>query len=214
MKQCPHCRREGFGPKPFSAFNRNRTRLDGYANLCKEHRAKQQKAGKAIPSERRRTANRKYAESPRYIATAAAGRLRRVYGLSAAEYAEMFSAQNGRCGICGDLLVSVFDTSRKRPARRGGNNAVAHVDHCHTTGIVRGLLCSGCNVGLARFRDTDEFLLTAVRYLRASRATAQAISRAQMRSLQGEAGPHPRDPESSPRRGSRRDELSPFFFEE
>lgn len=214
MKQCPHCRREGLGPKPFSAFSPNRTRLDGHANLCKEHRAKQQKAGKAIPPERKREANRKYSRSKKYVTTAARGRLRRVYGLSAGGYNEMFASQNGCCGICGDPMVSVFDTERARPQRRGGNNAVAHVDHCHTTGVVRGLLCSRCNVGLGKFRDDEEFLLTAVRYLRASRATAHAISRAQIRNLQGEAGPLTRDPESSTRRGSRRDELSPFFIEE
>jgi hypothetical protein len=39
------------------------------------------------------------------------------------------------------------------------------IDHCHETGIVRGLLCSPCNLGLGSFRDSVERLESAIRYL-------------------------------------------------
>jgi sarcosine oxidase delta subunit len=141
--------------------------------------------------------------------------LKSKYGISETQYLEMFEAQQGCCAVCRRGMVSRLDTSRPLYSGRGApSREVARVDHCHVSKQVRGLLCSDCNIMLGHAHDDEEILLTAVRYLRASRATAHAISRAQTRSLQGEAGPHPRDPESSPRRGSRRDELSPFFPKE
>lgn len=39
------------------------------------------------------------------------------------------------------------------------------VDHCHTTGTIRGILCRPCNLGLGYFRDDQQRLLGAVQYL-------------------------------------------------
>lgn len=55
------------------------------------------------------------------------------------------------CDICGSP-----PTSRRRNC----------IDHCHTTGIVRGLLCEDCNKGLGRFKDSPELLNKAVQYLK------------------------------------------------
>ena len=63
----------------------------------------------------------------------------------------MLEAQNGRCKICGT------DTPM-------GNGAF-HVDHCHMTNKVRGLLCHKCNVGLGHFNDNISLLSTAILYL-------------------------------------------------
>ena len=59
-------------------------------------------------------------------------------------------AQGGKCAICG----------RKR--RR------LCVDHCHTRGHLRGLLCSGCNSGMGFFGDSPPLLLRAALYLMAT----------------------------------------------
>jgi hypothetical protein len=41
------------------------------------------------------------------------------------------------------------------------------IDHCHTTGKIRGLLCSRCNLGLGLFKDNQEVLAAAIKYLQA-----------------------------------------------
>jgi hypothetical protein len=77
--------------------------------------------------------------------------LRRYYGIALADYLEMLEAQNGRCKICGT------DTP--------GGKGTFHVDHCHDSEKVRGLLCHSCNVGLGHFKDSKTLLLKATLYL-------------------------------------------------
>ncbi len=66
----------------------------------------------------------------------------------------MFEKQNGECRICNVKL---------NKNRYVGDMAV--VDHCHTTGKIRGLLCNSCNRGLGYFRDNPKFLSNAISYL-------------------------------------------------
>lgn len=73
------------------------------------------------------------------------------YGITPEKFLEMLAEQDGKCKICGI-----------EPTTQRG----LHVDHCHTTGVVRGLLCHGCNVALGSMRDDPEILLKAVEYLR------------------------------------------------
>ena len=80
-------------------------------------------------------------------------RLLRKYGISLVEYDALFVAQGGRCAICG----------RERPTR---GDQMLHVDHCHRTGKVRGLLCSPCNTVLGFLEDNNPLALqAAVAYL-------------------------------------------------
>jgi hypothetical protein len=79
--------------------------------------------------------------------------LKRLYGLTLAQYDAMLAAQGGACALC-----PTVPTSRKR----------LHVDHCHTTGTVRGLLCAECNMGLGKFKDNTDTLLKAVDYIKAA----------------------------------------------
>lgn len=74
----------------------------------------------------------------------------RNYGLTAGAYHAMWVAQGQRCAICHKAGLM--------PGER-------HVDHCHTSGRVRGLLCTSCNMGLGLFKDNPDALLRAVRYV-------------------------------------------------
>lgn len=76
--------------------------------------------------------------------------LEKKYGISNADYEEMFDRQKGRCKICKTL-------PNKKPL---------YVDHCHNSKIVRGLLCQQCNTGLGMFKDRTKFLQNAVTYLK------------------------------------------------
>lgn len=136
--------------------------------------------------------------------------LKAVYGLTEKQYADMFEAQRGYCAICPSPIVSRLDPARPLYIGRGAPAAnIARVDHCHETNAVRGLLCSDCNLGLGKFKDSIPNLLNAVRYLRAS-ATALARPVAERESV-SEIEPSNRDLDSSRRRGSRRDELNQFL---
>lgn len=78
--------------------------------------------------------------------------LQNRYGITAEQYEEMGIAQDWTCPICG--VVS--------------NNL--HVDHCHSTGRIRGLLCRRCNPGIAMFDEDPKRLMRAVEYCLAALA--------------------------------------------
>lgn len=78
------------------------------------------------------------------------------YGLSLADYACMLSAQGGVCKIC-----KCPETTQLK-----GKVKALCVDHCHVTGVVRGLLCQNCNRGVGLLKDSPEILDHASSYLR------------------------------------------------
>lgn len=80
-------------------------------------------------------------------------KFKKQYGISLDDYYEMLDKQNGTCAIC------KTDVPNKR-------TKFFAVDHCHTTGKVRGLLCSSCNRGLGLFRDNENLLFSAINYLK------------------------------------------------
>ena len=73
------------------------------------------------------------------------------YGLTLEAFDVLWDVQSGCCAIC------------QRPLSR---DRKTHVDHDHTTGRVRGLLCHGCNIGLGSFCDSPNTLVAATEYLR------------------------------------------------
>ena len=72
--------------------------------------------------------------------------LKRKYGITLEEFDALLADQGFLCPIC-----------LKRPA--------VHVDHDHTTGKVRGILCELCNGGLGQFRENPETIRNAIDYL-------------------------------------------------
>lgn len=72
------------------------------------------------------------------------------YGITIEDYETLSQQQDGRCALCGGL---------PRGTKR------LHVDHCHETGRVRGLLCIGCNRALGALGDSPEGLARALTYV-------------------------------------------------
>ena len=92
------------------------------------------------------------------------GKLFERYGINSVVYEELYLNQEGMCAICPKKLVLYG---------RG-----THIDHDHSCcssnskgcgRCVRGLLCQPCNLGLGNFRDSEEYLLRAVEYLKESK---------------------------------------------
>jgi hypothetical protein len=70
------------------------------------------------------------------------------FKLSQTQWEDLFNRQHGKCAICNE-----------------GINLSAHLDHCHTTNSIRGILCGPCNKGLGYFRDDVKRLESAAQYL-------------------------------------------------
>ncbi len=103
----------------------------------------------ANPGKVRARRNRWYARNRESVL---ARRVKAAYGVSPEQHAEMLKRQGGCCAVCERPFV---DKRGKRP----------HVDHCHATGKVRGLLCGQCNSGLGMFRDDPDAMRKAIAYL-------------------------------------------------
>jgi hypothetical protein len=74
--------------------------------------------------------------------------LKRRYGISPADYEALLANQGRVCAIC------------RRPSKRQ-----LCVDHCHSTGKIRGLLCRWCNIALGCLKEDQTSLITALAYL-------------------------------------------------
>ena len=90
-----------------------------------------------------------------YKARAREAHLRKSYGMGHVDYLLLRGEQAGLCPIC-----------------RGPLPDPAHIDHCHETGRVRGLLCLKCNIGIGSFDDRVEVLIWAAAYLSKHKRTA------------------------------------------
>lgn len=121
--------------KPLEAFYRNRGEKDGRCGRCAQCSRDHRK------------------ENPeRYRKYKHDTHLRSNYGVSPERYQEMLAAAHGQCRIC-------------KSAEPGGGKRNFAVDHCHETGVVRGLLCNRCNRALGMFGDSADTLRAAAAYL-------------------------------------------------
>jgi hypothetical protein len=82
--------------------------------------------------------------------------VKKRYGITLEDYAALLASQGGRCAVCGT----------SDPGKQ-----TWHIDHCHKTGVVRGVLCGRCNRSIGAFEDDPELLAKAVAYLTRSVAT-------------------------------------------
>jgi hypothetical protein len=81
------------------------------------------------------------------------GWLRQKYGLSTEIFNNMLISQAGKCAICGTT----------NPGGKVGDSF--SVDHNHTTGQIRGLLCQTCNQMLGLMQDSAKNLRKAAAYI-------------------------------------------------
>lgn len=80
------------------------------------------------------------------------GRTFKSYGITQDDFDAMVKEQNGRCAMC-------------QTTEPGGPHKIWAIDHCHTTGATRGLLCTQCNIGIGNLRDDPEVMLAGVSHV-------------------------------------------------
>lgn len=113
---------------------------------CKINRFRVRKCKTCCGNEQRdrKNANRELYRKADFIRS-----LRVNHGLSIEEWLRLFEAQDRKCAICKD------DLTKKK----------AYVDHCHSSGEIRGILYFSCNTGIGKLQDSVDILAAAIRYL-------------------------------------------------
>lgn len=141
LRQCARCEKWS----PLNLENYIRRKHGYWETICKPCKnAKTLKWMKDNRSHSNRRRQQLRRENPEKTA---AEKRRHVYKLSDAQYRAMYEIREGRCWICSTHYQSL------------------HVDHCHKTNRIRGLLCRACNLALGMMKDDPLRLHRAADYL-------------------------------------------------
>lgn len=141
MKTCYVCKVE----KPLEDFHRNKSSKDGRQNRCGA--CATEKNIERYHRERVRLISyqKDYDSRPSVKFQSKIKRIARIYGVSEQEAISLANVKV--CEICGREGLRM------------------HIDHCHDTGRVRGVLCSNCNMSIGGFQESIESLKKAIAYL-------------------------------------------------
>lgn len=140
--------------KPLEQFYKSIHKNDGLDSWCKKCKVEDNRAYVQRNIEEKRKYRKQYhiKNREKHLQQSKRNNIRLKYNIEDSTYQEMIKQQNNRCAICG----TVFDSKTN----------LAHLDHCHDTGRIRGMLCRKCNTGLGMFKDNQELLLKAALYLK------------------------------------------------
>ena len=123
--------------KPKSEYYAQKSNKDGLYSYCKSCTC-------GIQRDRRKKYGTEYYRNKRFI---------KKYGINYSAYQQMLMEQDHKCLVCG---IEYDENDR---------TTTFFVDHNHSTGEVRGLLCQRCNTGLGMFQDDPAILQLAMNYL-------------------------------------------------
>lgn len=148
VKLCLRCREE----KTLNLFPKNRRTKHGrgtYCLVCSADVVRARRQTEEGAQAHRESSKRwREANNERHKDNNANWR----YGLTHGEYDAMLAAQSGKCAIC-------------KTTEPGTGVVRFAIDHCHTSGKIRGLLCSNCNRGLGYFKDDPARIRRAIDYV-------------------------------------------------
>lgn len=127
---------------------RRQYRLANYERIREQEKRSKEKRREVDREHAREYARRMRKENPKLMRDRTRrSDLKRKYKKTETELFELFSRQGFSCACCGTT------------------NAKWHVDHCHTTKVVRGILCQPCNLMLGHAEDNSAVLRAAADYL-------------------------------------------------
>lgn len=159
-KPCNRCRKV----KPLADFSPQVRGKYGRLGRCKTccREVKRDRLAEMTPAEREqeraadrdRKKRRQERDPEAYARQQRDKDLRRWYGITLDQFEALFEEQGRRCASC-------------RTDEHGGHNW--HLDHCHATKKVRGILCLGCNVALGQLGDDVDRILALAEYVRSRR---------------------------------------------
>lgn len=158
---CQKCKES----KPLLKFHNDKSDKLGKHRRCKEcMKGYRQNFNAQQMRVRKDTAKKWYEENKkRCLSSGRNNWLKRKYGITTAEYNTLLEKQGRRCAIC-----ERSDTDRNR-------QRYFPVDHDHSTGVIRGILCDQCNKGLGHFKDNPIFLRKAISYVRRSGKSSKTL---------------------------------------
>lgn len=154
MKKCLKCGIE----KPLSEYHKDKTRATGLRERCKDCRCKHPKiffknciaCGDLFQVSG-------FKKSRKYCGDVCQ-RVHLRYGIDEYKLEDLLLRSNYKCSICGQDEVNID--------KRTGKVYDLSIDHNHTTGVVRGVLCTSCNAGLGYFKDNIDTLKKAIKYIK------------------------------------------------
>lgn len=124
--------------KERSEYHKDKNRNDSLAGFCK----------KCLIAKNKKWRENNPEKMKERRATRIWYRRKISYGLTKEQFFEIIKNQEEKCAIC-----------------RTGIDQNCHVDHCHNTNVVRGLLCNNCNTGIGMLQDSLDILKAAINYL-------------------------------------------------
>lgn len=136
MKTCCTCK----AAKDVSEFGNDKRQPDGKQARCYECYRISDRIRNAEPARK---------------ASAKNAILKRKYGIDLAAFDVMLTNQGHVCAIC-KLPESEIPHNKGQPWQ---------VDHCHTTGQVRGILCFPCNFAIGLLKDDKAIIMNALNYI-------------------------------------------------
>lgn len=146
MIQCTVCKEL----KSKDNFRNDNRKLNGKRSNCRSCELKSDTRYKVNPEkERNRTNLWRERNKDTLKSSYKKWALKKNYGLSIEEYNSLLKLQNNCCAIC-----------NKKEQKK-----MLAVDHCHSTGKVRGLLCSKCNTAIGLVKENKETLNKMIAYL-------------------------------------------------
>ncbi len=147
MKTCTRCGNPGI-------FYKDRTKKDGLHSICVacHKQYKHDLYARDSPARDRALARSKQYRflNPEKVKTGIVNAtLRKKYGITLEQYNNMLQQQDNACAVC-----------KETPVKQR-----LHVDHNHTTGKVRGLLCQACNTSIGKLKENPELIRALALYV-------------------------------------------------